>query len=186
MVVVLVIIITVGLFLVPNLLPYINELLLGSSSTSGTSNSSSSQSFSVLSSNPCISNGTLSYPSDYNTLAAYTLNIINTNRTNFGLHNVTLSPILSGQQHADSMLNNGYFSHWDTAGCKPYMRYTALNGTGDVEENVAYEYSACRVLSCPFTSTPAVENAIGYLQWQMMYNDSKCCQNGHAKNILNP
>ncbi len=79
------------------------------------------------------------------------------------------------------MLANNYFSHWDTQGEKPYIRYTTLNGTGFVEENVAYEYTSLPT----FTSTAQVERAIGSLEWQMMNNDSECCGNGHRDNILN-
>lgn len=123
----------------------------------------------------------ITYPSDYATLANYSLTIINENRTSQGLSPVTLSPIPSGQQHADSMLQNDYFSHWDTQGFKPYMRYSLLNGTGFVEENIAYEYAGFP----SFTSTQSVERAIGNLEWQMMNNDSACCDNGHRDNILN-
>ena len=123
----------------------------------------------------------ITYPSNYLTLANYTLAIINQNRTSMGLDKVILSPIPSGQEHADSMLQNGYFSHWDTQGYKPYMRYSLLNGTGYVEENVAYEYSGQLI----FLSTQRVERAIGDLEWQMMNNDSACCANGHRDNILN-
>ncbi len=160
---------------------------VSTTSYSSSSSSSSSQNYTILAaSNPCISSGqNISYSSDYNTLVQYALNVINTNRTNFGLSNVTLSPIPSGQEHADSMLGYNYFSHWDTQGCKPYMRYTALNGTGYVEENIAFESTSCVAL-CPFTSTGAVEQAINKLEWEMVYNDSKCCQNGHTKNILDP
>ena len=86
-----------------------------------------------------------------------------------------------GQQHADSMMQNSHFSHWDTQGFKPYMRYSLLNGTGFVEENIAYEYSGFP----SFTSTQSVERVIADLEWQMMNNDSACCSNGHRDNILN-
>ena len=131
--------------------------------------------------NPTSSNVDITYPRDYAALANYSLTIINENRTSQGLSPVVLSPIPSGQQHADSMLQNGYFSHWDTQGFKPYMRYSLLNGTGFVEENIAYEYAG--FLS--FTSTQSVEKVIGSLEWQMMNNDSACCNNGHRDNILN-
>ncbi|MDA4130061.1 MAG: CAP domain-containing protein [Thaumarchaeota archaeon] len=122
----------------------------------------------------------IGYPSNYQQLQSYALAIINENRTSSGLDPVTLSPIPSGQQHADSMLTNGYFSHWDTQGYKPYMRYSVLSGTGFVEENVAYEFT-----SLPeYTSTHTIERAIGSLEWQMMNNDSGCCNNGHRDNIL--
>jgi uncharacterized protein YkwD len=198
-----IVIIVIVLFLVfPNILGNMSAVVIdtgASSSSSSTisvsstsvsfssSSSSSSANYAILAtSNPCISRGqNISYPSDYNTLVSYALSVINTNRTNFGLLNVTLSPILSGQEHADSMLDYNYFSHWDTQGCKPYMRFTALNGTGYVDENIAFESASCVAL-CPFTSTSAVEQAINKLEWEMVYNDSKCCQNGHAKNILDP
>ena len=136
------------------------------------------------SSNPSIYNSTvkITYPSDYDALRNYSLALINEDRANASLSGVTISPIQSAQQHADSMLYFGYFSHWDTQGLKPYMRYTILNGTGFVEENVAYEYT-----SLPsYLTTSAVESAISTLEYQMIYNDSACCQNGHRDNILTP
>jgi uncharacterized protein YkwD len=123
----------------------------------------------------------VTYPSDYAALANYSLSMINENRTSQGLTPVTLSQIPSGQQHADSMLQNNYFSHWDTQGFKPYTRYSLLNGTGFVEENIAYEYAGFP----SFTSTQSVEKVIANLEWQMMNNDSACCGNGHRDNILN-
>ena len=62
------------------------------------------------------------------------------------------------------------------------MRYTILNGTGFVEENVAYEYTS----HPSYLTTSDVENAISTLEYQMVYNDSACCQNGHRDNILTP
>ena len=124
----------------------------------------------------------ITYPPDFSALENYSLAIINQNRTSSGLEAVSLSTIPSAQQHADSMLQNGYFSHWDTQGYKPYMRYSTLGGTGFVEENVAYEFT-----SLPeFTSSHSIERAIGSLEWQMMNNDSACCANGHRDNILTP
>jgi uncharacterized protein YkwD len=130
------------------------------------------------------SNFTIVYPQDYNTLANYAVSLINRDRANFSVStNVTLSPIASGQQHAYSMEENGYFSHWDVQGYKPYMRYTILNGTGAVEENVAFEQSS---YYGAFTSLQAQENAISTLEHDMVYNDYNCCQNGHLLNIINP
>lgn len=124
----------------------------------------------------------VSYPVDFASLASYALDTINKDRAKFGLGPVSLSPIVAGQQHADSMLYFGYFSHWDTQGFKPYMRYTLLGGVGAVQENIAYEF-----WSGPhFTTTNSVEAAISSLEFSMMYNDSICCNNGHRDNILNP
>jgi uncharacterized protein YkwD len=131
-------------------------------------------------------NGQLQYcaPSNLAALQNYSLGLINSDRAAFNLSAVTLSPILSAQQHACSMEQNNYFSHWDTQGYKPYMRYTILNGTGAVEENVAYE-SATSFFPA-FTTTSQVEQAIRTLEYDMMYNDSACCANGHRDNILSP
>lgn len=132
---------------------------------------------------PLIANGlNITYPESYSLLANYTLELINSDRNTFGLKPVSLSQVPSGQQHADSMLYFGYFSHWDTQGFKPYMRYTLLGGRGSVSENVAYEY-----WSKPhYTSLAEVEQGIKELENMMMYNDSICCNNGHRYNILNP
>jgi uncharacterized protein YkwD len=109
----------------------------------------------------------------------YALSLINTDRQANGLQNITLSSINSGQVHADDMLKNGYFSHWDMNGYKPYMRYTLAGGQGAVEENIAWEGQAGSSVSID------VELTLKNMEWQMMYNDS--AENwGHRDNILNP
>jgi hypothetical protein len=122
----------------------------------------------------------ISYPFDYDVLLTYALGLINTDRANNSLGAVTLSGIDVAQQHADSMLRYGYFSHNDTQGFKPYMRYTLLGGRGAVEENIATSYTNLPY----FTSTASVEGALKSLEYAMMYNDSICCGNGHRYNIL--
>ena len=124
----------------------------------------------------------IAYPSDYCTLATYALQQINADRAANGTGPVSLGYNQAAQQHADSMLYYGYFSHFDTQGYKPYMRYSLLGGLGADFENVAfYSYSASH-----FTSTSAAEDAIKALEHSMMYNDSACCSNGHKYNILSP
>ena len=124
----------------------------------------------------------VSYPSDYCTIAAYALAQINADRAANGSSPVTLGYNRAAQQHADSMLYYGYFSHFDTQGYKPYMRYTLLGGVGADAENVAY-FS----ISVPtYTSTGAVEDAVKTLEHKMVYDDVACCNNGHRYNILDP
>ena len=135
----------------------------------------------VSDSSSSVGNLTIGEPSNYADLVNYALTQINNDRATYNLSAVTLSPVMSGQQHAYSMYVNNYFSHWDTEGYKPYMRYSILNGTGAVEENVAYESAYLT-----FTSKVPEEQAIYNLEHDMMYNDSSCCQNGHRDNILNP
>ena len=124
----------------------------------------------------------IAYPSQYDQLASFILGRINRDRMAFNLSAVQLSSIPSGQQHADSMLHFGYLSHWDTQGLKPYARYSLLNGTGAIEENVAYESTDLPT----FTKLSYVESSLARLENQMMYNDSSCCGNGHRDNILDP
>jgi uncharacterized protein YkwD len=133
----------------------------------------------------------IDYPPDYGALANFTLGVINSGRGSAGLAPVILSTVPSAQQHADSMAYYGYFSHWDNQGYKPYMRYTLLGGTGGVTENIALNY--CNTPS-PGTAPPvpvacsvkALENAINASEWEMMNNDTACCNNGHRENILGP
>jgi len=109
-------------------------------------------------------------------LVNYALSLINSNRSHSGVSNVSLSSIDSGQRHADNMLTYHFFSHWDTNGYKPYMRYTLTGGKGSVAENVAWQYS---------TGAFDAKNALKSLEWQMMYNDSDWGW-GHRDNILDP
>jgi uncharacterized protein YkwD len=121
--------------------------------------------------------------------ANYVLYLINKDRATYGLSNVTLSSTTSGQQHAQSMLQYNYFSHWDVYGMKPYMRYTLVGGKGAVQENVAYTKSgvqACLGSICSTYGNLNVSAALKNMEYNMVYNDSACCNNGHRDNILNP
>lgn len=133
---------------------------------------------------PDIKNGSanITYPAAYCDLVSYTLTLINADRAANGSGPVTLDYNQAAQQHADSMLYYGYFSHFDTQGLKPYIRYSLLGGLGADFENVAFfSYSANH-----FTSIAPVEEAIKVLERSMVYNDSDCCNNGHRYNILDP
>jgi len=109
-------------------------------------------------------------------LVNYALSLINKDRSDHGLSHVSLSLIKSGQDHADNMFEYYFFSHWDTNGYKPYMRYTLAGGQGSVAENIAWHYS-----SNSFDAKDAIKD----LEWQMMYNDAEWDW-GHRDNILNP
>ncbi len=109
-------------------------------------------------------------------LVDYALSLINSDRQQNGLQNVTLSSIDSGQLHAEDMLKNGYYSHWDMNGYKPYMRYTLAGGQGAVAENIDWQ---------PDYPYFGLEQAIKNMEYVMMYNDS-ASNWGHKDNILNP
>ncbi|HUC38607.1 MAG TPA: CAP domain-containing protein [Candidatus Acidoferrum sp.] len=115
----------------------------------------------------------------------YVLSLINKDRNQYGLPNVTLSTEPSAQQHANNMLQNYYLSHWDVFGMKPYMRYTLLGGTQAVSENIAFNGSEiCELSLC--TGDVNVKSALASMEYDMMYNDYNCCDNGHRDNILDP
>jgi uncharacterized protein YkwD len=118
----------------------------------------------------------------------FALRQINLERSQNNLRNVTLSNISSGQQHANSMLANNYFSHWDQYGMKPYMRYTLLGGKEAVDENVAYNEQVNETCLGPVCSIHQINvtDAVSRMDYQMLYNDSLCCNNGHRNNTLDP
>ncbi len=184
---VMILLVAAFIFVLPSAIPGLTGVGGAQSSTTSTGSQSSlteSSSQGAPLSSPVIQNATadIAYPSDYQTLSSYALNIINQDRQAFNLSTVAQSPSAVAQQHADSMLFYGYFSHYDTQGLKPYMRYTLLGGVGSVEENIAFI-----AWSSPyFTSPSKVESAIVSLEHSMMYNDSVCCGNGHRDNILSP
>jgi uncharacterized protein YkwD len=132
---------------------------------------------------PSLSSGgaSISYPVDYEALADYLLGHINKVRLASGAQAVVLSPVPSGQQHADSMLFFDYFNHLDPQGYKPYVRYTLLNGTGAVEENIAWQHSA----DSSIVTERDVKQAIDRLEFEMLYDDSLYNWD-HRANILDP
>ncbi len=142
---------------------------------------------------PTIHNGhaDVSFPDNYDSMANSVLDSINRDRASLNLSPISLSSGLVGQQHANSMFYFNYYSHWDTQGYKPYMRYTLLGGGGEISENVALSYCtswpARSVQVFPSTCTePTLENALNNSEWQMVHNDLACCNNGHRDNVLNP
>ena len=169
------------IYLTPNI-PALLKHLTGVNSQTATTATTETypQNFTVYS--PAIENGSasVSYPPNYGALADYSLQLINQDRANHSLSPVSLGSGRVAQQHADSMLKYDYFSHFDTQGYKPYMRYTLLGGLGAVFENVAYANGGRSL------DLGGVERDIKLLEHLMMYNDSICCNNGHRINILNP
>ncbi len=172
------------LMLSPSMSNTIASEITGILASSGSSAQTNSSLGALSLYSPLITNGAanISYPAEYKTLASFTLNLINLDRANQSASPVSLGTNQAAQQHADSMLKYDYFSHFDTQGLKPYMRYTLLGGVGSVTENVAY----ITWTSNHFISASSVEGSISLLERGMMYNDSLCCNNGHRLNIVNP
>ena len=136
-------------------------------------------------------------------LKNFALSKINADRVDFGLLPLLKSNNSAAQVQADELLRTQTLSHLTTSGFKPYMLYSLYNGTGYVQQNVAQisyilpinntqqnnQKSSDRCnddkkfsYNCPIIDP--IE-AIKDLEYSMIYNDSKCCDNGHKNNILN-
>ena len=63
---------------------------------------------------------------------------INRGRVEAGFSPVEYSPALSraADEHCWEMLQEGYVSHWDRAGRKPYLRYAGAGAVGNTAENI--------------------------------------------------
>ena len=117
-------------------------------------------------------------------LYQYALQVINQDRINHGVSPVALSNVSSAQNHADDMLNTGYFSHWNTVGVKPYVTYTKLGGRGDVNENISVTTAYCPSSNCKTNYFDPVKQ-INDSEYDMMYKDQGSDW-GHRDNIINP
>lgn len=122
-------------------------------------------------------------------LRQHALEKINEDRADHDLPPVELSLNEAAQIHADDVLTTREISHWMTNGEKPYMTYSRYDGVGDVAQNVAVagykeDYDEC--VSGEYlcaTVDPFEEIESG--EYNMMYEDKECCDNGHRDNILN-
>ena len=65
------------------------------------------------------------------------MDLINLDRSDHGLLPLALGGNAAAQDHAESMLRNGFLSHWGLDGLKPYMRSTAARGIDYVSENAS-------------------------------------------------
>jgi uncharacterized protein YkwD len=121
-------------------------------------------------------------------LKQYALQRINQDRAKFGLSPVSMSNNPAAQVHADDVLETRTISHWMTNGEKPYMTYTRLGGDGKVTQNIAIagygdnnDGCVSGVYVCDKIDP---RDAMATTEYQMMYNDTECCDNGHRENIL--
>ncbi len=79
------------------------------------------------------------------------LKIINQDRARFGAPPVKLD-ILAGRvanRHCREMAENGYMSHWNLKGEKPYHRYAFIGGTDHVSENLSSITSTASLSQAP-------------------------------------
>lgn len=120
------------------------------------------------------------------------LELINDDRADFGLPPVDLSHNQAAQAHAEDVLRTKQISHWMTNGEKPYMTYTRYEGEGSVQQNVAIagfsaaQYEECRTSLLVDCEKIEPLSTIEELEFEMMYKDKECCNDGHRNNILDP
>ena len=125
-------------------------------------------------------------------LVQHVLELINNDREKFGLPAVKLSSNQAAEMHAEDVFKTKQISHWTTNGEKPYMTYTNYGGMGSVQQNVAIagfakeQYNECKtniiLVRCEKIDPMAT---LDELEYEMMYKDKECCNNGHRDNILN-
>ena len=117
-------------------------------------------------------------------LRQYVLELINKDRKEAGLGAVTLADNAASQKHADDMLTNYYLSHWDTAGLKPYMRYTLEGGFNYESENSAYSGWFNKADDLNRYAKIDAKEELKTLQYKMMKEDAESNW-GHRDTILN-
>jgi uncharacterized protein YkwD len=119
------------------------------------------------------------------------LHVINNDRERFGMPPVKLSTNQAAQIQAEDVFKNKQISHWMSTGEKPYMIYARYGGMGSVSQNVAIagfskaQYDSCTTNVIYDCETIEPFSTIEELQYEMMYEDKECCNDGHRKNILN-
>lgn len=125
-------------------------------------------------------------------LVQHALDLINKDRADFGLTPVELSHNQAAQAHAQDVFNTKRISHWMTNGEKPYMTYTRYGGEGNVQQNVAIagfsaeQHEECRTSILIDCERIEPLSTIEDLEFEMMYRDRECCNDGHRYNILDP
>jgi uncharacterized protein YkwD len=130
-----------------------------------------------------------SYGQEYNNLLRYSLDKINKDRVKFGLEPVKLSQNKAAQIEAEDALKTGTISHWTSNGYKPYILYSLYGGHGFVRQNIAGAgYNSTTTGKCKqgliLCKKINPYNELYAANWNMLYNDTRCCNNGHRGNIL--
>jgi uncharacterized protein YkwD len=113
-----------------------------------------------------------SSPEAYRQAQEYALLLINEARAAAGVPLVAADPLAAqlAKQHAEDMLGNDYFSHWDMAGLKPTRRYNLAGGYHALSENIYF------AMNGPSNTQDMLGKAMQVLM------DSE----GHRRTILDP
>jgi uncharacterized protein YkwD len=110
----------------------------------------------------------------------YMVSLVNADRARYHLAPLVLDSIASaaGQLHSDEMAIVGYCAHWDTAGKKPWQRYTEAGGTHFDSENCAMVYGHPELTKAHLFSAKELK------ELESMLMDEKPPRDGHRVAIL--
>lgn len=158
--------------------PFIQETPLASVTPSA--NPELAQPLQVTSPNGSVKPDEDFFPPDMPLLRSLMLDAINKDRARARLAPVRWDEMasLAGQLHAEDMLRNDYFSHWDLYGYGPDHRYALIGGTDVVAENIHM-----------FWQRYDNGDPVPFSDWeQIIKNAEESLMNspGHRKNILTP
>ncbi|MFH1007384.1 MAG: CAP domain-containing protein [Candidatus Latescibacterota bacterium] len=107
---------------------------------------------------------------------------INRDRAQYGLPPVAYDGLAAemGDQHCREMLEEGYVSHWNLSGAKPYARYAQMGGNDFIAENISFS----KFSSSDPTAHINVRETILKDHKKMLAE--KAPDDGHRQTILNP
>lgn len=114
----------------------------------------------------------LSTPEAYRQAQDYVLLLINEERMKAGAPAVVADPLAAqvAKLHAEDMLQNDYFSHWDMTGLKPTRRFNLAGGFHAVSENIYYSVNG----------PSNTQDLLGKAMQVLMASE------GHRRTILDP
>ena len=113
-------------------------------------------------------------------LQHHLLSMINEERTEAGLSSLKLDTLACAvaQKHAIEMAENGFLSHWDLDGLKPYHRYSFAGGTdANAENDASADYSK---------GIESDEMPFAVVRMHITMHDEVPPNDGHRQTMLTP
>lgn len=109
------------------------------------------------------------------------LKLINESRQSEGVKSVELDELASqvGDKHCQEMISEFYFSHWNSQGLKPYMRYSYAGGKDALMENLSLTEGGTY-----FNSKEKLINVLTAMHLRMF--NEKPPYDGHRQAIIHP
>jgi hypothetical protein len=120
-------------------------------------------------------------PSEIKELKEEMLKLINKSRQSEGLKLLELDELASqvGDKHCQEMISEFYFSHWNSQGLKPYIRYSYAGGKDALMENLSLTEGGTY-----FNSKEKLTNVLTAMHLRMF--NEKPPYDGHRQAIIHP